>query len=243
MKQTSKLIGTLMSFGALAVPAQAAVTAVGTDTTTGANWRTAAALEADNEYGTDGYVVYGIDEADGVFSNPYAFDNDQTVLPAAITGVATTALQLWSGDGNFGTMEDPGNANAITNTSLSVLLSGAGATYTISRAADTSYRLTLLAASGDGSNAKWDNTVNDGSGGVLQSTTHAANGLYYHVFDISSGSSDVVITTSVVNTAGAGASHYGLTGVAFDNVVTVPEPSSTALLGLGGLALILRRRK
>ena len=239
MKQANKLTATLLALGALAAPAQAAVTAVGTDTTTGANWRTAAALEADNEYGTDGYVVYGINAADGVFSNPYAFDKDQTVLPAAITGVATTAVQMWSGNGNFGTMEDPGNANAITNTSLSVLF-GSGATYTISRAADTSFRLTLLATSGDGSNAKYDNTVDDGSGGILQTTTHTANGLYYHVFDISSGSSDVVVTTNV---ATAGATHFALTGLAFDNVATVPEPSSTALLGLGGLALILRRRK
>ena len=31
-------------------------------------------------------------------------------------------------------------------------------------------------------------------------------------------------------------------GVTFDSVA-VPEPSTTALLGLGGLALIMRRRK
>lgn len=31
--------------------------------------------------------------------------------------------------------------------------------------------------------------------------------------------------------------------VSFDNLQVVPEPSSTALLGLGGLALILRRRR
>ena len=61
----NKLAGTLLALGALAIPAQATVTAVGTDITTGANWRTAAALETDNEYGTDGYVIYGIDAADG----------------------------------------------------------------------------------------------------------------------------------------------------------------------------------
>ena len=231
-----------MALGALAMPAQAAVTAVGTDTTTGANWRTAAALETDNEYGTDGYVIYGIDAADGVFSNPYAFDMDQTVLAGGITGIAITALQMWSGTGNFGTMEDPGmedpgNGNAITSTPLSVLFGG-GATYTISRAAGTSFRLTLLAASGDGANAKYDNTVDDGSGGVLQTTTHTVDGLYYHVFDVSSGSSDVVVTTNVPT---GGATHFALTGLAFDNVV--PEPSSTVLLGLGGLALALRRRR
>ena len=36
---------------------------------------------------------------------------------------------------------------------------------------------------------------------------------------------------------------FGNTGYEIDNVAVVPEPSSAALLGLGGLALILRRRK
>lgn len=220
---TNKLYGALLApaaLAALAVNAQATVTGVGTDTTTGANWRTAAALETDNEYGTDGYVIYRINEVDGVFSNPYAFDKDQTVLPAAITGVTTNTVQMWSGTGSFGTMEDPGNGNAITNTSLSVLFNSTSSTFTISRVAGTSFRLTLLAAS-DSSNVTYNNTVDDGSGGVLQSSTHTSNGLHYHVFDISSGSSDVVVSTSVPN---GGAQHFSLTGLAFDNVVTLLLP-------------------
>ncbi len=47
---------------------------------------------------------------------------------------------------------------------------------------------------------------------------------------------------------GAFADHFSTTGTAGTAgykliAVAVPEPSSTALLGLGGLALILRRRK
>ena len=38
-------------------------------------------------------------------------------------------------------------------------------------------------------------------------------------------------------------SDFGAGDVAAFNLVAIPEPSSTALLGLGGLALILRRRK
>lgn len=214
----------------------AAVVAVGTDTTTGANWRTAAALETDNEYGTDGYVIYGIDAADAVFSNPYAFDKDQVVLPTGITGVTTSTVQMWSGNGNFGTMEDPGNGNVITNTPLAVLLGATSTTntFTISRDAGVSFRLTLLNASGDNANVTYNNTVDDGSGGVLQSSPHTANGLHYHVFDISAGSSDVMVTTWAGN-------HFSLTGLAFDNVV--PEPTSLALLGLGGLLIARRRRR
>jgi hypothetical protein len=46
---------------------------------------------------------------------------------------------------------------------------------------------------------------------------------------------------SVAETIGGANSTFHV----FDNisVTSVPEPSSTALLGLGGLALILRRRK
>jgi len=46
--------------------------------------------------------------------------------------------------------------------------------------------------------------------------------------------------------AGLGAGNPGnasATFTGFDTVTTVPEPSSAALLGLGGLALVLRRRK
>lgn len=42
---------------------------------------------------------------------------------------------------------------------------------------------------------------------------------------------------------GASAMRADYIGVAYRAVAPIPEPSSTALLGLGGLALILRRRK
>ena len=98
MKVPSLILAGLLGPAAL-MPA--AVTGGVTDTKTGANWRAAAALETDNQYGADGYVIYGIDETDTQFRNPYAFNMDQTVLPAAITGVTTNTVQMWSGNGNF----------------------------------------------------------------------------------------------------------------------------------------------
>ena len=207
-RHASIFIAMVLGVGLLAGVAGATVTAVGTDTTTGPNWRTAAVLETDNEYGSDGYRIYGIDDIDGQFRNPYAFDQDQTVLPAGVTGIANDAVQMWSGNGNFGTMEDPGNGNAIVNTPLLVLLT-APTTFTISRNAGTSFRLTLLAASGDGANVTYNTSVNDGSGAVPQSSTLTANGLHYHVYDISSGSADVVVSVNAGN-------HFSLTGLAFD---------------------------
>jgi YVTN family beta-propeller protein len=228
-RESAALVAIAVVLFGLVGMAQATVTAVGTDTTTGPNWRTAAALESDNQYGTDGYVIYGIDEADGVFANPYAFDQDQTVLPAGVTGIVTTAVQMWSGDGNFGTMEDPGNGNTIENAALAVLLGNTSSTFTISRTSGTSFRLTLLNASGDGADATYNTSVHDGSGAVPQSSTHTADGLHYHVFDISSGSSDVVATVSAGN-------HFSLTGLAFDNAETADDDGLTlASLASGGI--------
>jgi len=53
-------------------------------------------------------------------------------------------------------------------------------------------------------------------------------------FDIASGIN--------VGNWGDGSTFYGLSEVQFDGVL-VPEPGSFALLGLGGLALVLRRRR
>ena len=54
------------------------------------------------------------------------------------------------------------------------------------------------------------------------------------------GTGDVV--SNVGNTPNAAGNDHLVT-LTFVNTTAVPEPSSTALLGLGGLALILRRRK
>ena len=66
-------------------------------------------------------------------------------------------------------------------------------------------------------------------GGVLQTIARTDTGVRYIqlAFDGDETSGD----------------KWGLTEMRIDGTAVVPEPSSTALLGLGGLALILRRRK
>lgn len=54
---------------------------------------------------------------------------------------------------------------------------------------------------------------------------------------------DGIRLTGAQASTGGGEFAGGFDEVAFSSVSAVPEPSSTALLGLGGLALILRRRK
>lgn len=208
-------------FAASLNPLQATVTSVGVDSTTAANWRTAANVtyQADGQYGTSGYVVFGLNTATGVYTQPFnvsiANANNAYSLP---TGISLTTVDsnigMWSGNGNFGNLEDPGNGNAITPAPL--LANSAGPKrFTISRSHTTPMRLTLMTASGDGAGATYSPSVDDGSGAVSTSHTHTVNGVVYHVFDISSGISDIVINiTSSPN--------WSLTGMAFDDVLPPP---------------------
>ena len=202
-------------------PAQATVTSVGVDSTTAANWRTGANVtyQADGQYGTSGFVVFGLNAANGVYTQPYNVSsgnpNNAYSLPAGITITTIDSnIGMWSGNGNFGNLEDPGNGNALTAAPL--LANSLGPKqFTISRSHATPMRLTLMTASGDGAGATYSPSVNDGSGAVSTSHTHTVNGVVYHVFDISSGSSNIVINiTSTPN--------WSLTGMAFDDVLPPP---------------------
>ncbi|MCX6873031.1 MAG: autotransporter-associated beta strand repeat-containing protein [Verrucomicrobia bacterium] len=230
MKPTTVMLARLVSLLSIAFPTilHATVTAVGVDATAGANWRTAAALEADGQYGTLGYVVFGLNAANNVYSQPYylnggtsnagvANTNNLVSLPAGI-GItsADSNIGMWSGNGNFGTMQDPASGNALT--AAPVLANSNGPKqFTITRATSTGYRITLMTASGDGEMTTYSPTVNDGSGAVGTSHKHTANGLAYHVFQISEGTSNIVINVDST------AQNRSLTGIAFDDYVGTTE--------------------
>ena len=141
---------------------------------------------------------------------------------------------MWSGNGNFGTIEDPGNGNAITNTPVLANSSGTRQ-FTITREVISDYRITFMTASGDNEGTEFTLTVNDGSGAVSSNFDNVANGLVYHVYDISGGTTD--ITVDIASTT----QNRSLTGIAFDTNV-IPEPSTILLLGFGMVGLSRRRR-
>jgi hypothetical protein len=240
MKTNPIIPSFLISLG-LSASASAAVSLIGVDSTAGPNWRTGAQLETDLEYGTSGYVIFGLNELDAVYNPNYDISSANAgnaySLPAGISiSTADTNIGMWSGNAaNFGEIQDPGNGNAITNSP--VLANSTGTRqFTISRASSSDYRITLLTASGDNQGTEFTLTVNDGSGAVISGYDHLVNGLAYHVFDISDGTSDIVI--DIVSSA----ENRSITGIGFDTV-PVPEPSSALLLSLGILGASLRRRR
>jgi hypothetical protein len=140
---------------------------------------------------------------------------------------------MWSGNGNFATMEDPGNGNAITNTPLLSFPGGDPRTYAIQRTSGAAFRMAILVASGDNANATFTTSVTDSIDNETQNATHSGNGLLYHVYDVEAGSGDVIVTV-------AANSNFQPTGFAFD---AVPEPSTLLLSALGLLGLMVCGRR
>jgi len=223
MKRALAGVGALASLCLALSPLEvkAAVIAAGTDTTTGPNWRTAAALESDSQYGTLGYVVFGLNAPEGVFEAPYwingsgnnngvANPENLVSLPAGIgiTGSAV-GIAMWSGNGNFGVMENPNNGNATESAPL-LAYPASPFTLTITRATSTGYKITLMTAA-DANGETYQTSVNDGSGAVTQSITQNM-GLGYSVFIVSPGTSSITITVPSDPAGG----NYFLTGIAFD---------------------------
>ncbi len=229
--QLTRLLTASSFLGASTV--SATVTSVGVDTTAGPNWRTGAQLETDLEYGTSGYVIFGLNEADAVYTQPFDTSDANLLnaynLPAGITvSTADTNIGMWSGNNaNFGEIQDPGNGNAITNSPVLANSSGTRQ-FTVSRATSSNYRMTVLTASGDNQGTEFTLTVNDGSGAVISSYDHLVNGLAYHVFDISAGTSDIVIDIA------SAPENRSLMGIAFDTEnIDLTDPSDLNSNGIG----------
>ena len=108
---------------------------------------------------------------------------------------------------------------------------------------------------GSGGAASWG-VVGIGAGGdqITADTTVATSATFVYTYDTGAWT---FTTTSGINLAGTGTANLAIDTLRFANggggdiavdnfavdISAVPEPSSSALLGLGGIALMLRRRK
>ncbi|MBN8458355.1 MAG: autotransporter-associated beta strand repeat-containing protein [Verrucomicrobia bacterium] len=185
-----------------------------------------------------GYVVFGYKAANNVYTQPYylnggtsnagvANTNNLANLPSGVSiTCADSNIGMWSGNGNFGQMQNPDAGNTLDSTPI-LANSNGPRTFTISRPSDTGYRITLITASGDGANATFSPSVNDGSGAASTSHQHTANGVVYHVFDVSPGSGNITVAMSA-------SVNWSLTGIAFDTYVAPPTGPDLVWTGANG---------
>ncbi|BDS07209.1 hypothetical protein NT6N_22490 [Oceaniferula spumae] len=216
----------------------------------------------DNVYGTNGVFVFG----DGTTNNngqPFGL-NTQVGLTytsvtsgADVTSVATDPIQ--------GPMDDPTQPIGVTVSDFgfvgfaTVPSGGAGnwgevLEFTITADMPQLFRIGLIAGTQAAANGRWDPTglrITDGEGNAFASVTGLENAgtggdgaadratpnwVFFDVdLDGATSGKFGIETQQRLSTQGG-----GFTGFTID---AVPEPSTTALLGLGGLALIMRRRK
>ena len=183
----------------------------------------------------------------GVSANgPIASDNTWTYfntvgVPDAGDSITVSGVTFTFGTGWGGTYGNAPNQNNLQADRAFTTATGTG-TFTISGL--TPFGLYDLALITDLQSTDYTigTTTMTASGGDLGALANGAltftGGVGHALFSGISASDLGDITFST--TAAAGSNNGVLTGLQID---AVPEPSSAALLGLGGLALILRRRK
>jgi hypothetical protein len=177
-----------------------------------------------------------------------------STFPGYSGGSNPAAIPSWThiGAGSYGVngvgISDPfGPADKSAATYYGFLqLSTSAMTQTVPLLANTTYDISFLAAnrsnnaSATGSVIIADNTTTYYDSGV----TNWGNSAFQAVASQFStgGSFDGAVVLTLSNDSPAGDNTVNYSNIVVD-AVAVPEPSSTALLGLGGLALLLRRRR
>jgi len=167
-------------------------------------------------------------------------------------GVGSTALTGWSISGNtvyvldnFDNFDTYAFDSVASDGDQFVQLANNASDSTISQTIDTRIGKTYtLSFDYGGVNAATQTrtlTYNYGAGD--QFLTYEVSNLSLGVNEWWSHSVNFVASSTTTTISFTGDYWAGFWGVGVDNVVVTPEPSSTALLGLGGLALALRRRR
>jgi len=158
------------------------------------------------------------------------------VATPTINGVTFTATG--AGSGPFGTFGSDADVQSVIH------FHNAAAAYSLDFSglkANTEYQIQILgihdnrtAGGIDLRTTVWNTAGGTASAGLVRGNGESIIGSF------TTGAAETTQLITATNTVGV---DPGVSGFVLREIVTVPEPSSTALLGLGGLALILRRRK
>lgn len=206
-------------------------------------WRNSATAktldrDSDNVIGTDGYQL---------------FNGDGTSLPSYITSITQTAPAAFGPSGGYAVIDNPADPTGTDTTGTGTWYENGAPnadiqsmfTFQTTGSVPVDFRIALL----------WDNTDNStgiantqfgltGAGGDsgFQTITTGNQILDWYYFDITGATSGETYTLSMQNNSG-GAANFQVGGIAFDTPAAVPEPSSLALLILGGLGILTQRSR
>ena len=158
------------------------------------------------------------------------------VATPTINGVTFTATG--AGFGPFGTFGSDADVQSVIH------FHNAAATYSLDFSglkSNTEYQIQIIgihdnrtAAGINTRTTVWNTAGGTASAGLVRGNGGSVIGSF------TTGAAETTQLITATNTVG---NDPGTAGFVLREIATVPEPSSTALLGLGGLALILRRRK
>jgi len=179
-------------------------------------------------------------------ATPFLLGSGISLAVDTTSGAFTYGNSAWNGNANMPLMGDAWLFNGLGATGKkTITLSGLSTALT----SGTSYRIYLYGSYGGNEYTKFGDLTYDGTNygtkdsvsvsGTGAAITNAADMAVE--FDFSTGGTVAdTMTFTVGKATGATGNAAGIQGIA---IVAVPEPSSSALLALGGLTLILRRRK
>ena len=223
------------------------------------SWATNTAQDIDGDgLGTDGFFFFGNFTDD---ANNQAFTRNTQSLPSYVLSVDAGAdfLSVADNDGTTAIYDPVLDNGTLTAGGTAVSRNGTGLpagdfvddalSFTLSGVTDT-VRVGVLVANEGTADGRWDPTsvtITDGGlntvtvGDATTNQLPIINGADagWLFFDIDADGTYTLGGTKRL----AGNQGVSFGGLTFDTAAAVPEPSSVAVLGLGALGLLIRRRK
>ncbi len=240
----SLVVLTGLTLAAARTTGAATITYLGADETTNAEWRTTSVAKpsafdpnGDNAYGSDGYSV---------LATGHALATDLTSAPYISSVTRPAGQRFFSGTPLFDDPAQPIGTPSDVGTGLIYPNNGGASPLGVLRfslAQSATFVITIPLGGSSaahrpaGMSLRVDQTTG-GSATTSASSVPALGGVDYVFFQVEGSAGDAF---DIVIGGGNGAE--AIAGVAFESAAPIPEPSAFALFGVGGLALLLRRRR